>query len=124
MSSASHLALIALTIAVAPVSAQTSWLGKKIIVVRDDIQIGPSPNNGNWINLPALRGLDYRVLGEKDGWIKINDGRGNVGWFDKADAVPLQDAPSYFTARIRQNPTDIPAYNGRAWASKLLGNLS
>src|ERR1700677_3965316 len=82
-------ALLILTAAFAgPAAAQDmSWVGKVGFVKKPGIKIGKSDAQGNQIYFATLADFGYRVLGEQDGWIKVSDGRGSIGWFDKADAV-------------------------------------
>ena len=81
--------LLAAVALAGPVDAQDkSWGGKTILVKRAGIKIGQTDANGNQVYLATLtNSIHYRVLGEQDGWIKVNDGRGSEGWFDKADAT-------------------------------------
>ncbi len=93
-----------------------SWVGQKVMPIRAGIRIGHSDNNGNQVYVAELTDLVYAVLNEQDGWLQVQH-RGVAGWFDKDNAVLLDDAVSYFGQRIRQNSRDALAYahRGRAW---------
>jgi tetratricopeptide (TPR) repeat protein len=122
MKTALHFALVAAIglAAGSAVAAQESWVGKTIFTKKAGIKIGNTGDDGKQVYVAELKGLDYKVLGDKDGWLQVNDGRGDVGWFDKADAVPLEEAIGYFSERIRQEPTRANGYyeRGRVWRLK------
>jgi len=99
--------------------AQESWGGKTILTKKDGIRIGKTGDNGKKIEVGELKCVDNRVLDDKDGWLQVNDGRGQNGWFRKADAVLLEDAVGYFTQRIQQNPQDDLAFFLRGIAHML-----
>jgi tetratricopeptide (TPR) repeat protein len=101
-------------VAASVAAAQQGWVGKTIITKKDDIKIGHTGEDGRQIYIGELDGINYKVLGDKDGWLQVNDGRGNTGWFDKADALLLDDAIEYLSARIRQDPSVGPRYYKRA----------
>ena len=120
----SVITLLVLLAAVGATTAQDkSWVGKTILVKKNGIKIGKTGDDGKQVYVATLTNIDYRVLGEQDGRIKVNDGRGEEGWFDKADAVLLEDAVGYFTDRIRQNANDSASYCLRAVAWRLKGEL-
>jgi tetratricopeptide (TPR) repeat protein len=100
-----------------------TWVGKTILLKKYIIKIGHTGEDGKQVYVGELTKTDYRVLAEQDGWLKVNDGRGNDGWFDKVDAVHLDDAVAFFTDRIRQNARDSQAYSQRGRARELTGKL-
>jgi tetratricopeptide (TPR) repeat protein len=102
--------------------AQEKWDGKTIIVKKAGIKIGYSGADGKQEFVGELAGVHYPVLADSDGWLKVKDERGNIGWFDKTDAVLLDNAVAHFSERIRQNSNDAAAYNSRALAFKLKGD--
>jgi tetratricopeptide (TPR) repeat protein len=123
MGTVSRLALVA-AIAVTTVSgatAQESWVGKTIITKKDGIKITYTGAGGKQVELAELKGVEFQILGDKDGQLQVNDGRGSTGWFPKCDAVLLEDAVAYFTQRIHQNPNDANALYSRAAAWELKG---
>jgi tetratricopeptide (TPR) repeat protein len=102
---------------------EPSWVGKTIILKKTGIKVGYTADDGKQVYVATLRGLDYLVGGEQDGWLLVPSGFGVEGWFDKEDAVLLDRAVAYFTAAIERNPADADAYNRRGWARKLTGAL-
>ena len=83
---------------VGPVASQEkSWANKTVFVTKPGIKIARTNEKGKQDYIAELKGIDYKVLADQNGWIKVNDGRGSVGWFEKADAVPLEEAVAFFT---------------------------
>lgn len=97
-----------------------SWAGKTIILKRNGNKIGNSDDNGNQVYVAKLTSIDYLCLGDKDGWLKVRHGK-YEGWFDKNEAVLVEDAPAYFSTLIRSNPTNDQYYARRAAAYNELG---
>lgn len=108
----------------APLLAQNpSWEGKTILVKRTGIDIGHVDAKGKDVVTDTIDEISYKVLNEEDGWIRIKTARGKYGWFLRDDAVLLEDAPAYFTKKIQQNPKNAKAYQSRATALTLKGDL-
>lgn len=104
-----------------PVDAQEkSWVGKTILVKESGIQI-TKIDDGQEVTAGTLSVVDLRVLDERNGRIKVNDGHGHEGWFEKTAAVPLEDAVAFFTERIQRNPREAESYNRRGAALTLKG---
>ena len=112
------LALLTIAIPfVGPAAAQDkTWVGKAILVKKAGIKIGHTGPDGKQVYLATLGLADYQVIAEESDWIRVKAGNGAVGWFDKADAVLLEDAGAYFTGRIKANPSDALAYYLRGFA--------
>src|SRR5437868_3191956 len=87
----------------APAGDKT-WTGK-VVLLRGtrEVQIGYADDKGKPVYLAKLTGISYRVIAEKDGWLRVNQS-GAEGWFPKEDAVVLDEAVSYFTNRMKANP--------------------
>jgi tetratricopeptide (TPR) repeat protein len=117
------LALGALLWFAIPAFAQESWVGETIITKKAGIKIGYTGGDGRQVYVGELTRLDYKVLADEGGWLKVNNGQGAEGWFDKTDAVLLKDALSYFTGKIQQNPKDADAFNCRSFVWRLKGEL-
>jgi tetratricopeptide (TPR) repeat protein len=96
-----------------------SWVGKRIILRTDGVRIGHADDKGQLVYIADLTDMLYRVLGERNGWLRVRHG-GAEGWFAKDSAVLLEDAIPYFTDRLRRNGRDALAYahRGRAWQEK------
>src|SRR5262249_48635364 len=109
-------------LAPAALAQQKSWVGKTILTKKNDIKFGYTDDNGRQRNLGTLQCVDYRVLGDQGGWLKVSQ-NGVEGWFDKADAVLLEDAVAFFTARLREKGDDSGLYNRRAIAWELKGDF-
>lgn len=69
---------------------EPSWTGKDIVMKRNGVTIGRTDENGNPVNLAKLTSISYKVLADRDGWLKVKQGK-NQGWFDKEEAVLLED---------------------------------
>ena len=102
----------------ATAQAGGDWTGKTIILKGNTVRIGHTDENGQQVHLAKLTGVDYRVIKEQDGWLMVNQD-GVEGWFDKSDAIVLEEAINYFTGRIRANPWDAGGYARRASAWQL-----
>jgi tetratricopeptide (TPR) repeat protein len=105
---------------VVPVTASAeedaSWAGRKIMVRKTGIWIGHTDAFGRQVYVAELTDIVYTVLKEQDGWLLVRH-RNSEGWLEKEHAVRLDDAVSYFTARIRADDRDADAFarRGRAW---------
>jgi tetratricopeptide (TPR) repeat protein len=99
-----------------PGQADDSWVGRRVILIRDGVRIGSTGEDGQPVYVAELTDMVYRVLREEDGWLRVRQ-RGAEGWFAKSNAVLLGDALPYFTERLRGNGRDAVAYahRGRAW---------
>src|SRR5579871_2491737 len=115
------LSLLLVLAVCSPAIAAGSWVGKTILTKKAGIRIGHTEAEES-VYTATLREIDYRVLAEEGNFIKVRE-RGVEDWFSKNDAVRLEDAVDYFTDRIRANPNDSEAYNYRATAWKLRGEL-
>ena len=117
------IAILTLLLAIGTAFAQDgSWAGKTVLTKRPGIQIGYTGDDGNFVPVATLNAIHYRVLGDQDGWLKVKQDH-QEGWFAKAKAVALEDAPGYFTGRIQDNPRDAYAFLARANAWRLKGEL-
>jgi tetratricopeptide (TPR) repeat protein len=115
-------ALVAWALVLTPVGAREdgqSWVGRRIILTADNVRIGHSGDNGQAVYDADLTDMVYRVLGEKDGWLRVRQ-RSAAGWFPKESAILLDEAIPYFTGRLRGNAQDALAYahRGRAYQEK------
>jgi tetratricopeptide (TPR) repeat protein len=99
-----------------------SWVGKTVIVKKSGIKIGHTDEDGRDVTVATLDGVNYRVEAEQGAFIKVRE-KGKSGWFSKADAVLLEDAVAYFSDRIEKNEKDAQAFDHRAAAWKLKGEL-
>jgi hypothetical protein len=91
-------------------AAQESWADKVIITKKLGIKIGHTDKDGKQIYLATLTEPEYAVVKDQDGWLKVRTRRGVEGWFEKSDAVLLENAEAYFTSVIKIKPGDASAY--------------
>jgi tetratricopeptide (TPR) repeat protein len=93
-----------------------SWIGQRIMIKKPGVRIGHSDDAGRQIYVAELTDLVYTVLKEEDTWLEVRH-RGVQGWFDREQAVLLDDALAYFAERIRAKNADAFtfAHRGRAW---------
>jgi len=96
-----------------------SWVGGKVILTAPGVRIGHMGEDGFPVYVAELKDSAYVVLQEQGGWLCVRQ-RGVMGWFPKAQAVPVEDAVAYFSERIRFNGPDALAYahRGRAWQER------
>lgn len=109
------ISILTLTILVTGALGQESWVGKTVLLKRRDIKIQRT-EAGRQVDVGELNWPSYKVTGEKEGWLKVTNEQGASGWFDKEQAVLLEDAPAYFSDLIRKDPEDANAYFMRAVA--------
>ena len=85
-------------------AADKDWAGKVVMPKRPELKFGQW--QGNRQTFSDLRGMDYTVKEEKDGWLLLRLGE-HEGWGLKTEWVLLQDAPVHYTARLRQNKDEV-----------------
>ena len=63
----------------------------------------------------------YMVTTDEEGWLCVPTDSGVIGWFEKADAVLVDDAVKFFTQRINADKTThAPTHVGEwFWASRM-----
>jgi tetratricopeptide (TPR) repeat protein len=96
--------------------ADDSWVGRVVIPKQPGVKFGQTdPKTGTEVVFGTLEGMMYKVLAEKDGFLRVRQ-NDKEGWFPKGEAVPVENAVDFFTNLIRANPKDIRAYVHRAAA--------
>jgi tetratricopeptide (TPR) repeat protein len=103
-------------------NAADSWVGKRVMPKKADIQIGYTDDNDKVVYICRITDPILTVLGENDDFIKVNQNRTD-GWFEKKDAVLLSDAVSYFADRIQKDANDAFAYGSRGAALQEQGDV-
>src|ERR1041384_4086630 len=95
-------------------AAGKDWVGKTVMPRRPELKIGQW--QGNQQVFSDLRGMQYTVKEEKDGWLLLRN-VDHEGWGLKTDWVTAEDAPAHYTARLRLNKDEIWALSARgsAW---------
>jgi tetratricopeptide (TPR) repeat protein len=101
--------------------AADSWVGKKVMPKKADIQIGYTDDNDKVVYLCRITDPILTVLAENDDFIKVNQNRTD-GWFEKKDAVLLSEAAAYFGDRIQKDPKDAFACGSRGAALQEQGD--
>ena len=104
-----------------PAAAQESWAGKTILTKKDGIKLSRTDDKGRQVQDAELYSYSEKVLDDKNGRLLVKNRHGVIGWFDKADAVPLEDAIAFFTARIQKDAKDAGAFirRGIAFSMKM-----
>ena len=117
------IALIAFVLSNATASGSHQdkvWVGETVLPTKpaSEIKFGDRvadkqvyfPFSGRW---------PFKVREEKDGWLRIHDGR-REGWVDKADFVLARESFAYFDGRVRANANDgfALAMRGAFWLDK------
>jgi len=78
--------------------AGEAWIGKRIIPAHRDVQL----HSGTAVVGPIAE-VVVRVEDARDNQLLVRS-LGRAGWIAVAEAVPLEEAVAYFTAKIKQNP--------------------
>jgi tetratricopeptide (TPR) repeat protein len=100
-----------------------TWAGKRVIRKTPyDIKIVHRDEEDRKVDVGTLQRIKYTVLKEQGQWIMVRE-KGVQGWAPKEKFVLLEDAPAYFTQRIRGNPKDAFAWFFRACAWDARGEL-
>lgn len=92
------LALLVLTVAAQETVQEKSWVGRTVLIKDIGTQIRQSADAAKPINVAVLHGVDYEVLADAKGWIKVKTGQAVGGWLPKTEAVLLEDG------RVLQRP--------------------
>jgi tetratricopeptide (TPR) repeat protein len=92
-----------------------SWKGKQVMPKRAGVRLYTVDEDGRSKDLGELTRFIYTVEADVAGKLRVRQ-RGAAGYLDKRDAVVLEDAVAYFTARIRANAKDTRAYSCRGLA--------
>lgn len=90
-----------------------TWAGRTVIPKSNDVELVRINLKGQRTFIAHVREVLIRVLVERDGYLRIQQGLDD-GWIAKKDVVLLDDAITYFSARIKANANDEHAYTCRA----------
>jgi hypothetical protein len=92
----------------------SDWTGQTIIA-KKPLKFVAARDASDMVKVHyGLRELyPIHVHEDRAGWLRISDANGEV-WVNKNDFILSQDAPAYFTERIKDNPTDVRAWRLRA----------
>lgn len=89
--------------------------GEEIMPTKAGIQIASTADKSKQVLLVELHFTDHTVLAEQGGRLKVIQ-QGVEGWFDKSDAVLLDDAAPFFTKKVEANPKNGDALHARGVA--------
>jgi tetratricopeptide (TPR) repeat protein len=83
------------------------------------INFGHTDEQGRPVEVGTLALISYTVTGEEGDRIRVRQ-NGVEGWFQKGDAVLLDEAIPYLTERIHSDPNDALAFarRGVVWMAK------
>jgi tetratricopeptide (TPR) repeat protein len=105
----------------APADNRT-WVGKKVMPRDEGVTIRHTEENGRQVTSAELTDLVYTVLNDRDGWLQVRHRR-SVDWFEKGQAVLLDEAVPYFSEKVRDHKRDAFAWAHRGSARLEQGDL-
>src|SRR5262245_11174873 len=97
-----------------------SWAGKRVVLKGPGVKLVQPTEAGRLFYVADLTDIAYTVLQDQGGWLNVRQ-RGLVGWFAKANALPLEDAFAHFTDRVKANGADVVAFAHRGRVLKEMG---
>jgi tetratricopeptide (TPR) repeat protein len=103
-----------------PAQVDASWIGKDLVMTRDDVQLkAQDPATGRTRIIGTIDEAQVRLDKIQGTWLWVRTPT-REGWITQDDAIPADQAISYFSDRIRRNSNDGYAYNQRsnAWADR------
>jgi tetratricopeptide (TPR) repeat protein len=96
------------------------WAGRKVFLKYPGAQFGQRHPDGTFVPAGVFPGPVVDVAERQGDWLRAWP-PGSGTWFPLATAVPLEEAPAYFSGRLRLNPDDVFAWVCRAIAWGELG---
>lgn len=86
--------------------------------IKPEIKFGENGDDGQ--KYFPLKGIVWKVLKEKDVWLRIRGDDGKEGWALKEDFTLLADAPAVYTDMIKADEKNVWVWNqlGLAWHEK------
>jgi tetratricopeptide (TPR) repeat protein len=96
-----------------------SWTGKVALTKELATKFVYTNQSGEMVE-DDVKEMMFTVLDDKDGKVQVRQG-GVTGWVKKEDVVLLDDAVSFFTDKVRTDPTDSYAFACRGLAQQLKG---
>lgn len=110
----------AIAIGHAQADQDKSWVGETVLSTKraKDIKFGDRVGDKQ-VYFPFSGRWPFKVREEKDGWLRIHDGR-REGWVNKSDFVLARESFAYFDGRAQGNPADGFALSmrGAFWLEK------
>jgi tetratricopeptide (TPR) repeat protein len=96
------------------------WAGRKVFLKYPGAQFGHRHPDGTFVPAGVFPGPVVDVAERQGNWLRAWP-PGSGAWFPLATAVPLDEAPAYFSGRLRLNPDDVFARVCRGVALGELG---
>jgi tetratricopeptide (TPR) repeat protein len=97
-------------------AAEPSWEGKAIILTRPGVKLeAPAGKDIAPKSSGAAKDLTFQVQKEERGRLLI-DSRRQQGWISKDDAIPFDQAVTYFTKELESDPKNGHALTARGLA--------
>jgi tetratricopeptide (TPR) repeat protein len=90
-----------------------SWKGSTIILKDGIVPMFVEEAGGPRVFLGNLRHITYKALDDRDDKLSVSQG-GIEAWVEKAKMLPIDQAESFFTAAIGDNPHMSYLYSRRA----------
>jgi hypothetical protein len=85
--------LVLVLVSATPAVAGEDWTGKNVVLKGGKpVKIVPTIDGGPATAVATLKQMTYKVLKEEKGRLKVSSDQGKEGWFDKDDAVVVDDA--------------------------------
>jgi tetratricopeptide (TPR) repeat protein len=97
-------------------AAEPSWEGQAVLLTRAGVRL-EAPDGENIAPRTAgpARDLLFAVRKDEGGRLRV-ESRRQAGWIPRADAVPVSQAVTHFTARLAKDSKDGHAYTARGQA--------
>src|SRR5262245_28428740 len=102
-------ASLGLALPVSLTAAEPSWEGKTVLLTRAGVQLqAPKGTDIAPKTAGVARDMTFQVKKEEKDRLLL-DSRSQLGWADKADAVPFDQAVAYFTKELAREPKNSHA---------------
>ena len=105
------------------VADDPSWVGKVVMPKKDGVKLTRRDGTTGEVSAASPHVLCLTVVRDDGQEVEVRDNTTLAGWLAKTDAVPIDEAVNYFTARLKDDNTDVDAYNRRAAAYRHLGKF-
>ena len=87
------------------------WIGKRVIPAHRNVQF----TDGTTAVVGTIMEVVVQIEDARENQFLVRS-LGRAGWMAAAEAIPLEDAVVFFTARIQHDPSDSDAYHRRGCA--------
>jgi tetratricopeptide (TPR) repeat protein len=108
-----RIALVLMCSGLPVMAVDPSWKGKEVVLTRGGVKLEiPAGDKIAPRTAGVARDVTFKVLKDKDGRLLIESNR-QRGWIARGDAVPVDQAVTYFTEHLARHPDDTHAYIAR-----------